>query len=324
METRIFVTRPIPERALTLLKSKGYSVDCNPKDVALTQKQLIRYLSKKQYDAVLTLLTDKIDTTVFDAAPSVKLYANYATGYDNIDVAEAKKRNIVVTNAPTEESAIAVAEHTIALLLTLTTRTVEADDFVRRGKFTGWAPSNFVGTRIQGKTLGLVGCGAIGQKVAALAHALGMQVVYTDVKQNPQLETAYSATYYDSLDALLPVVDFVSIHVPLLSTTHHLFDTAHLALMKPTALLINTSRGPVIDERALEDALYAKRIRGAGLDVFEFEPTIRRRLRRLPSVVLTPHIASATEEARNAMADITAQNIVEFFEGRTPTHTVTN
>jgi lactate dehydrogenase-like 2-hydroxyacid dehydrogenase len=151
-----------------------------------------------------------------------------------------------------------------------------------------------------------------------------MQVIYTDVKQNVHLETAYGATYYDSLDALLPGADFVSIHVPLLVSTHHLFDSARIALMKPTAILINTSRGAVIDERALEDVLYANSIRGAGLDVFEFEPKIRRRLRRLPSVVLTPHIASATEEARNAMADIAAQNIVDFFEGRTPTHTVTN
>lgn len=323
METRIFVTRPIPERALTLLKSKGFTVDCNPKDVALTQKQLIKYLSKNSYDVVLTLLTDKIDALVFDAAPSVKLYANYATGYDNIDIVEAKKRNIVVTNAPTEESAIAVAEHTIAFLLSLSTRLVEADDFVRRGKFIGWAPSNFVGTRIKHKTLGLVGCGAIGKKVASLAYALGMRVIYTDVKQNSELEASYGATYYDSLDALLPEADFVSIHVPLLPTTHHLFDRVRMLQMKPTAFLINTSRGPVIDERALEDVLYEKKIAGAGLDVFEFEPSIRKRLRRLSNVVLTPHIASATDEARNAMAEIVAQNIIEFFEGRTPINIVT-
>lgn len=324
METRIFVTRPLPAHTTELLKAKGYSVDCNPKDVALSQKQLIRYLTKKPYDVVLTLLTDKIDAVVFDAAPSVKLYANYATGYDNIDIVEAKKRGIVVTNAPTEESAIAVAEHTIALLLTLSTRIREADDFVRRGKFVGWAPALFVGTRIKGKTLALVGCGAIGQKVAALASALGMNIVYTDVKRNDAIETAYGAKYYESLDALLPVADVVSIHVPLLPTTHHLFDRARISQMKPTAYLVNTSRGPVIDERALEDALYEKKIAGAGLDVFEYEPDIRKKLRRLPTVVLTPHIASATIEARTAMTEIVVQTVVEFFEGRTPAHTVTN
>lgn len=324
METRIFVTRPLPAHTTELLKAKGYSVDCNPKDVALSQKQLIRYLTKKPYDVVLTLLTDKIDTSVFDAAPSVKLYANYATGYDNIDIVEAKKRGIMVTNAPTEESAIAVAEHTIALLLTLCTRIREADDFVRRGKFTGWSPSQFIGSRITGKTLALVGCGAIGQKVASLAHALGMQVIYTDVKRNDAIETTYGAKYYESLDALLPVADVVSIHVPLLPTTHHLFDKVRILQMKPTALLINTSRGPVIDERALEDALYEKKIAGAGLDVFEYEPDIRKKLRRLPNVVLTPHIASATIEARTAMTEIVVQTVVEFFEGRTPPHTVTN
>lgn len=324
METRIFITRPLPGDITDLLKQKGYSVDCNPKDVALSQKQLIRFLSKKPYDVVVTLLTDKIDTSVFEAAPTVKLYANYATGYDNIDVAGAKKRGIVVTNAPTEESAIAVAEHTIALLLALSTRTVEANDFVRKGKFTGWSPSAFVGTRIKDKTLALVGCGAIGQKVASLASALGITIIYTDVKRNDAIETTYGATYYESLNTLLPKADFVSIHVPLLNTTHHLFDAARLAMMKPTSYLINTSRGPVIDERALEDVLYEKKIAGAGLDVFEFEPEIRKRLRRLSNVVLTPHIASASAEARTAMTHIVLQNIVEFFEGRIPPNTVTN
>ncbi|MBP9701285.1 MAG: D-glycerate dehydrogenase [Candidatus Pacebacteria bacterium] len=324
METRIFITRPLPARITELLSAKGYSVDTNPKDILLTQKQLIRFLKKKPYDAVLTLLTDKIDSAVFDATPSVKLYANYSTGYDNIDIVEAKKRGIVVTNAPTEETATAVAEHTIALLLALSTRLVDAHAFVRKGKFKGWNPSSFVGTRIAGKILGLVGCGAIGQKVAALAHALGMEVIYTDVKRNDSIETEYGAKYYESLDALLTVADVVSIHAPLLPSTHHLFDATRLSHMKPTAYIINTSRGPVIDERALEDALYEKQIAGAGLDVFEFEPTIRKRLRRLPTAVLTPHIASATIEARNAMTDIVIQNIVEFFEGRTPPHTVTS
>ncbi|MCA9356327.1 D-glycerate dehydrogenase [Candidatus Nomurabacteria bacterium] len=322
MSKNIFVTREIPDIGIKILKEKGYTVDVNPKSSIPTQKQIISFLRKKQYDAVLTLLTDKIDKKVFEVAPSVKLYVNYATGFDNIDIAAAKERGIVVANAPADMSSEAVAEHTIALMLCLATRIVEGDKFVRAGKYKGWSPMNFIGTDVAGKTLGLIGTGRIGGRVAKYAKNLGMKILYTDVNRNEQIEKELDATYCDSPDALLPQVDFVSLHVPLLDSTRHLINENHLKMMKPTAFLVNTSRGPVVDEKALEFALKNKVIAGAGLDVFEFEPKISSGLKKLQNIVLTPHIASASNETRDQMAEIAANNIVDFFEGKTPRNIV--
>ena len=322
MTKKIFVTRAIPENGIALLKQKGYIVDIYPKDKILKQKSLIKILKKGSYDAVLSLLTDKIDRSVFDAAPSVKLYANYATGFDNIDVVEAKKRGIAVANAPTDSSSEAVAEHTIALMLALAAKVVEADDFVRRGKYKGWAPMNFVGTNLFGKTLGLVGAGRIGERVAFYAKGLGLSIVYMDTRANETLEHSLGARKVDSLDELLRSADIVSLHVPLLPTTHHLIGAPQFGIMKKSAFLVNTARGPVIDERALCDALKRNVIAGAGLDVFEFEPKLVSGLARCNNVILTPHIASASIEAREDMAVVSAQTIIDFFEGRTPAHLV--
>lgn len=322
MNKKIFVTRAIPEKGIALLKQKGYIVDVYPKDKILKQKLLIKILKKGAYDAVLSLLTDKIDRAVFDAAPTVKLYVNYATGFDNIDIQEAKKRGIAVANAPTDSSSEAVAEHAIALMLALAAKVVEADDFVRRGKYKGWAPMNFVGTNLFGKTLGLVGAGRIGERVAFYAKGLGLSILYTDTRVNENLEHSMGARRVDSLEELLRGADIVSLHVPLLPTTHHLIGASELAIMKKSAFLINTARGPVIDERALCDALKSDVIAGAGLDVFEFEPKLVSGLTRCKNVILTPHIASASIEAREEMAVVSAQNIIDFFEGRNPAHLV--
>ncbi|MFA6158418.1 MAG: D-glycerate dehydrogenase [Candidatus Paceibacterota bacterium] len=322
MNKRVFITRQIPDIAVEMLRGKGYSVEIYPKDKVIPRRELIKTLHGGQYDAVLSLLTDTIDAELFNAAPSVKLYANYATGFDNIDLVEAKKRGIIATNAPAELSSEAVAEHTMALVMALATRLVEANDFVRAGRYEGWAPMNFVGTDFHGKTIGLVGTGHIGARVASFASALGMKVIYTDVVRNERLEKECSAIYCASIEELLPKADFVSLHVPLLDSTRHLMNEKRLRLMKPTAFLVNTARGAVIDEMALEIALRDKVIRAAALDVFEFEPKISKGLRRLPNVILTPHIASASIEARNQMAQIAAQNIVDFFEGRTPRNIV--
>ncbi|MES2985849.1 MAG: D-glycerate dehydrogenase [Patescibacteria group bacterium] len=323
MTKTIFITRMIPNIAIKMLQEKGYIVDINPKDRVLSQKQLIKYLQKKPYDAVLSLLTDHINTAVFDAAPSVKIYANYATGFDNIDLIEAKKRSITITNAPTDLSSEAVAEHTIALMLAMTSRIVEADNFVRKGKFVGWAPMHFIGTRLHNKNLALVGVGKIGSRVALFAKGLGMNIMYTDVVRNERLEKDLGAIYYNSVDALLPHADVVSLHVPLLDSTKHLINESRLKEMKSTAFIINTARGPVVDEQALERALKHKQIAGAALDVLEFEPKPVRGLTKLPNVILTPHIASATTESRNQMAEIAAQNIIDFFEGKIPRNSIT-
>lgn len=305
-----------------MLRENGFDVDIWHKDRAMSQREIIKNLKKENYDAVLSLLTDKINAKIFDASPATKIFANYATGYDNIDIAEAKKRNTTITNTP-GVSGIAVAEHTFALMFALTTRLVEGDAFMRRGKYRGWAPMNFVGTDFTGKTIGLVGVGNIGSQVARMAYeGFGAKIIYTDIRQNREVEEKYGAKKCDSLEILLREADIVSLHVPLLGSTHHLINETRLQMMKPTAFLINTSRGPVIDEKALVRALQNKTIRGAALDVFEFEPALSPGLAKLPNVILTPHIASARESVRDEMARLSAQSIIDFFAGKTPTNRV--
>ncbi len=323
MLKHVFVTRKIPEVGIEMLRKNGYVVDIYPKDKIISKKELISCLKKKQYDAVVCLLTDKIDKDVFDVAPSVKLFANYATGYDNIDIIEAKKRGVVVSNAPSELASESVAEHAMALILALTTRLVEADKYVRQGKYKGWSPMNFIGTNFSDKTLGLIGVGSIGSKVACYAKALGLQVVYFDVNRNLDVEERCGARFISDVDEVLVVADIVSLHVPLLNSTRHLIDERRLRLMKSTSFLVNTSRGGVIDEKALERILRKDVIRGAGLDVFEYEPKLSKGLSKLKNVVLTPHIASASDEARNEMAKIVAENIIDFFEGKVPRNIIT-
>ena len=301
-----------------MLKERGYEVDVNLKDSVLSQKQIIKSLKKKTYDAVLVLLTDRVNSTIFNAAPTVKIYADCAAGYDNIDIIEAKKRGITVTNAPAPLATEAVAEHVIALMFALATRIVEADKFVRRGKYKKWLPMNFMGINLAGKTLGLIGAGRIGERVARLASGLGLKVIYYDVIRNERIEKECGVAYYNSIEELLQKADVVSLHVPLLDSTRHLINEKRLLLMKPTSFLVNNSRGPVVDEKALEKALRKKIIRGAALDVFEFEPKVTPGLKKMDNVVLTPHIASAEGEARNQMAEIAAQNIIDFFENGKP------
>lgn len=317
---KIFVTRQIPEVGIKMLQDKGFEVEVSRKDRPLSKKELIKTLKKKSYDAVLTLLTDQIDAEVFAAAPSVKIFANYAIGFNNIDVAEAKKRGIFVTNTP-GGGADRVAEHAWALILALTCRIVEGDKYIRAGKYKGWDPMIFPGEKIAGKTLGIVGTGRIGSSVAKRAQGFEMKVVYYDVVRNAELEKT-GAVFKASVEEVLREADIVSIHVPLLDSTKHLINAERLELMKPSAFLINTSRGPVVDEVALVLALQNKVIAGAGLDVYEFEPKLAKGLAKLPNVVLTPHIASATAEARHDMAVMSAGNIIAVLEGNKPNNPV--
>lgn len=322
MSKSVFVTRKIPDVGIKMLREKGFDVDINLDDSIPSQEALLHFLSTKPYDAVLSLLTDQIDSKIFDTAPSVRLYANYATGYDNIDIVEAAKRGIAVTNAPSDVASEAVAEHTIALMLGLAARIVEADEFVRQGKYAGWDPMNFIGSDMLGKTLGLIGTGRIGSRVAKYAKGLGMKIIYTDVKRNENLERELGVEYV-SLEELLKDADVVSIHVPLLDSTKHLMNAERLKVMKSSAFLINTARGPIVEERALVDALQQKIISGAALDVFEHEPDIAPELIALQNVILTPHIASASSEARDDMAVIAASNIIDFFDCKTPRNLIT-
>jgi len=322
MDKKIFITRKMPEIAEKMLIESGFSVDVWPKERAPKKRELIKQLEKEKYDAVLCLLTDKIDSEVFDASPTTKIFANYAAGFDNIDISEAKNRNIIITNTP-GVSSVAVAEHTFALMLALTTRIVEGDSFMRRGKYTGWEPMSFIGTDFAGKKIGIVGVGNIGSQVARMAHnGFGAEILYTDINQNTEIEQKYGAKKCASLEDLLRESDIVSLHVPLLDSTHHLINETNLKLMKPTAFLINTSRGPVIDEKALVKTLQNKTIRGAALDVFEFEPKLSSGLSKLSNVILTPHIASARDSVRNEMARLAAQNIIDFFSSKIPQNKV--
>lgn len=310
-------------KAEEMLREVGYEVTVSEKNGVLTRDELKSALAEKDYDAVVSLLTDSIDAETISAVPSsVKIIANYAVGYNNIDVPAAHSRGMVVSNTP-DVLTSTVAEHTVALILTLASRTSEGDRFIREGKFVGWEPLLLLGTDIKGKTLGLVGAGRIGSEVAGILHkGFGMKVVYSDVKKNEALEAVCGAEFCETHEEVLVQADIVSIHVPLLPTTHHLINKERLAMMKKGALLVNTSRGPVVDERALTEALQAGTIRGAALDVFEFEPKITAELLSLPNVVLNPHLASATEETRTKMAEMVATNIIETLEGRTAPNAV--
>lgn len=292
------------------------------KDGVLTEAELKKALAARPYDGVVSLLTDTITMDVLKGAPTVKVVANYAVGFNNIDVKGLQEAGIVVTNTPGVLTDT-VAEFTAAFIMAVTKRIPEGDRFTRAGKYKGWAPELLLGSDLAGKTLGIVGAGRIGSGVARrMAAGFGMQVKYYDIARSEALEAEVACEYYESLEELLKVSDIVSIHVPLLPQTEHLINAERLALMKPTAYLVNTSRGPVIDEKALVAALKKKIIRAAALDVFELEPKLATGLKSLDNVVLTPHIASASEETRGKMSELVGYNINEFFLGHTPPNIV--
>lgn len=319
----IYITRHIPEIGINLLRAAGHTVDVSTKDGVLTPAELTHALSAKPYDAVICLLTDTINADVFASVPTAKIFANYAVGYNNINLSDAQKAGVTITNTPGVLTDT-VAEFTIALMLALAHRIPESDTFTRAGKYSGWGPELFLGTDLKGKTLGILGAGRIGFEVAQRAHhGLGMQIAYYDITQLPALEKECKAEFVPTVEALLTRADVVSIHVPLLPSTEHLINTERLAMMKPTAYLINTSRGQVVDEDALVTALKTGTIRGAGIDVFEHEPALAKGLTALPNVIVTPHIASASEETRAQMALIAAQNVIDFLAGEEPDNTVT-
>lgn len=315
---KVFVTRKIPQKGIQLLR-KHFIVKVYPKDQVIPRKVLLREV--KQCDALLSLLTEKIDQEILNANPNLKVVSNYAVGYDNIDVKVATAKGIPVCNTPgvLED---AVAEHTFALLMALSKRIVEADQFVRAGKYQRWEPMLLLGTELKGKTIGIIGLGRIGSGVAERARkGMGANVLYHDIRRNKEFEKTYQAKFV-SKEELLKKSDFVSLHVPLLPSTRHLIGKRELAMMKKTAYLVNTSRGPVVDEKALVKALQKKQIAGAGLDVYENEPKLTPGLTKLKNAVLTPHTASATLEARTAMSELAAQNIIDVLQGRKAKFTV--
>jgi glyoxylate reductase len=304
MRYTVVLTAEFPSIATSLL-SPQFDVIAHPTEHDRTEEDMATLLAEA--DAAIVLLSDPITRRVLESNPNLRIVSNFAVGYNNIDLEAARQLGVTVTNTPgvlTE----ATADLTMALILAVTRRLVEGDSDIRATGRCEWEPLAFLGASLQGKKLGIIGMGRIGTAVATRARAFGMDIL--------------SARRGDSLDELLAQSDVVSVHAPLSQETHHLIDAEALAKMKRGAYLINTARGPLVDEEALCDALERGHLRGAGLDVYEREPQVSPRLLRMNNVVLLPHIGSATEEARNAMARIAATNVLLFLGGAEPLHRV--
>lgn len=310
--TRIVVTRPVAEEALALLRPRA-DIAVGPAEPPLPTKEEVRDMVREA-DVIYTLPLNPLDGDAIRGASKLRLIATMGTGYDNIDVATARERGIPVTFAPgiLDET---TADGAFGLLLATARRFGEAERFLRSGKWKGWGPGQFLGHDVHHATLGIVGMGRIGRQMAKRAKGFEMRVVYSDERRNDQAERELGVEYVP-FERLLAEADFVSVHVPLMPSTRHLIDAAALRKMKPTAVLINTSRGPVVDERALAEALRDGVIAAAGLDVYEKEPAVEPLLLELENVVLLPHVASASEKTRTRMAVRAAQNILAFLDGR--------
>ncbi|MBI2310164.1 D-glycerate dehydrogenase [Candidatus Collierbacteria bacterium] len=320
---KIFITRQIPGKALEELK-KIHEVEIWPGPGIIPRDILLKKTAGTS--AVIPMLTEKMDSEFFDkAGPDLKIVANYAVGFDNIDLDAASQKNIAVTNTPSHLGD-SVAELTIALILALSRRIVESDKWMREGNYTAWDPSLFLGLDLSEKTIGIVGLGTIGLATARLADSvLGMKVVYTARSEKP--EAAVPGWRFEKLPQLLSEVDVISLHVPLTPKTRHMIGKDQLDLMKPSAILINTSRGPVINEAALYEALVNRRIWGAAIDVYENETGLADdstwwKMTKLPNIIMTPHIGSATIEAREEMTKIAVENVLTVLSGKPPVNPV--
>lgn len=317
---KVYVTRKIPEPGPSILK-KHFQINMNPGVDVLKRETLFENV--RDVDALLCMLGDKIDAKVMDAAgPNLKVISCYSVGYDHVDIYEAAKRKIIVTNTP-NVLANATADLTFSLILTAARNIVNADRHVRNGNWKfGWTPDLFLGYDVHGSTLGIIGLGEIGTLVAKRARGFDMQVIYYSKTRKRQMESELDITFVP-LEELLRRSDFVSIHVSLNKDSFHMIDESKIKLMKKTAIIINTSRGQVINEQHLINALRNKVIGGAGLDVYESEPISRSNpLTQFAQTVLLPHIGSATFKTRSKMAEVAANNIVNFFNGRGVVHKI--
>ena len=303
------------------LRAAG-KVRMDEREVAIPREDLLELVAGA--DAILTLLHDRVDEDLLEAAgPRLRCVANVAVGYDNVDVAAAARRGIVVTNTPGVLDD-ATADLTLALILATTRRLVEGDRLVRAGRPWSWGMSFMLGSGLRGKLLGIVGLGGIGQRVAERARAFGMEIAYHSRHPAPAEVVAELGAERMPLERLLAEADVLSLHCPLTPETHHLIGADELASMKPTAVLVNAARGPIVEERALAEALAAGRIAAAGLDVYEHEPRVEPALLELDNVVLSPHLGSATVETRTAMAELAARNAISVLRGQGPLTPVTS
>jgi glyoxylate reductase len=309
------VTNRVPGSAVELLRGAG-EVRIDERETAIPRRDLLALVAGAE--AVLTLLHDRVDEELLEAAgPQLRCVANVAVGYDNVDVEAAARRGVVVTNTPGVLDD-ATADLTMALILAATRRLAEGDRLVRSGRPWNWGMSFMLGSSLRGKRLGIVGLGGIGRRVAERARAFGMEIAYHSRRPAPAEAVAALAAERMPLERLLASADVVSLHCPLTPETHHLLGREELEAMKSSAVLVNAARGPVVDERALAEALAAGRIAAAGLDVYEREPEVEPRLLELDNVVLTPHLGSATVETRTAMAELAARNAISVLRGEGP------
>lgn len=311
MKKNVFITRQLPEIGINLLKERY--------DVKVASSEEIADLAANigDFHALIPLLSEKIDERILKAGRSLKIVANYAVGYNNIDIEIAKKYNIMVTNTPGVLTN-ATGEIAFALLITLTRRIIEADRFTREGKFTGWEPLLMLGDELKGKTVGIIGMGRIGQDMAMKCRAFGMNIIYHSRKALDKETEESLCAAYRGFDDLLSESDVISLHTPLTIETFHLINNDAFEKMKSGVYLINTSRGEVVDESALVRALQSGKVKGAGLDVYEFEPEVSKDLISMGNVVLLPHIGSGTIETRTRMSEMVAKNVIAALEGEIP------
>jgi glyoxylate reductase len=317
---KIFVSRKIPGNSLDKLTASEHEVKISEFDRPLSAEEFLE--RAKGSDAVLTLLTDKIDSEVIDAiGPQLKIVSNYAVGFDNIKVTDATEKGVVVTNTPSDVINESVAEFAWTLMLALAKRVVEADEATRRGAYKGWEPAIFLGVNMMGKTLGIVGLGRIGSMTARRAKGWGMRVLYNKRSPDPKVEEELGVEFAD-LDKLYAESDFISLHVPLTDQTRHMINVEAFSKMKKGVVIVNTARGPVVSEQDLVNAIREGKVGGAGLDVFDNEPNINPELVGMENVILTPHIASSTVEAREEYGRLAVGAILQTLSGSIPENIV--
>ncbi|UCG92474.1 MAG: D-glycerate dehydrogenase [candidate division WOR-3 bacterium] len=317
---RVLLTRLLPQSGIDMLK-QNVELEINPEDRVMPKEHIVDRVRDK--DGLVCLLTDEIDAEIMDAGKALKVIANYAVGYDNIDVQEATKRKIAVTNTPgvlTETT----ADLTFALILSVARRIVEGDTLLREGKFTGWAPMLLLGSDVCNKTLGLIGFGRIGRAVARRARGFNMRIIYYEPERLSGDIEEECGVEYKTINGLIRDADYISVHTSLNASTHHLISETEFSLMKKTAYLINASRGPVVDEKALVMALKNKQIAGCALDVYEREPAVEKELLTMPNAVLVPHIGSASVETRTKMAMMVTENIIAVLVHNTTPPNIVN
>lgn len=315
---KLLITSNIPEKIYDDL-DKHFEIRYHDSNVPLSKEEIIEMI--KGQDALLCPLSDKIDKEVIDAGDNLKIIANYGAGFDNIDIDYAREKGIVVTNAPAPASAVSTAELAFGLMLAAARKIVSGDKVTRAGEFYGWRPTFYLGSQLKGKTLGIIGLGNIGKNLAKRARAFEMKVVYYSRTRKEDFEKEFDIEYLDR-DEVIRSADFLSLHTAFVPYLRHMISKKELEMMKKSAILINASRGPIVDEDALADALIENVIAGAALDVYEFEPRVNDKLMDLDNVILAPHLGNATFEARLEMGENAKDNLIDFKSGKNPKNKV--